>query len=286
MIKIALKNIRLLEKISKIPVLKHFFILKISENFPEIKSELVLNKFYGDIWVNDKTSKKTEKNRFSDLNIPSFELMKENKNCIIHDIAVSNGISSNDFNKFLLKKKKKHEFYISDKFAEIKIKKGFITKAYDNENNLIFAYAGCFYAADKNIFFPLTVLLFKLIQKTEVPEKFDYNLLLLHPEVLKKMKKNEIKFINCDVFKTDISEKFTFVRAMNILNLGYFNEKKIETAVVNIKKSMKENAVLLVGRTNAKKINNASFFRKQNNKLVHLKDINEGSEIKNIILNL
>ena len=286
MIKIALKNIRFLEKIAKIPVLKHFFILKISENFPEIKSELVLNKFYGDIWVNDKTSKKTEKNRFSDLNSPTFELIKESENCIIHDIAVSNGISSNDFHKFLLKKKKKHKLYISDKFAEIKIKKGFITKAYDNENHMIFAYAGCFYAADKNIFFPLTVLLFKLLQKNTPPEKFDYNLLLLHPEVSEKVKKKKFKFISYDIFNTEIYEKFTFVRAMNILNLGYFNEDKIRTAVINIKKSMKENAVLLVGRTNAKKINNASFFRKQNNKLAHLKDINKGSEIKKIIENL
>ncbi len=286
MIKIASKNINFLEKVSKIPVLKHFFILKISENFNDIKSELVLNKFYRDIWVNDKTSKKTEKKRFSDLDIPSFELMKENKDYIIHDIAVSNGICSNDFYELLAEKKKKFEFYISDKFAEIKVKKGFITKAYDNENHLIFAYAGCFYAADKNTFFPLTVLLFKLLQKNKTPEKFDYSLLLLHPEVSEKVKKKKFKFISYDIFNTEIHEKFTFVRAMNILNLGYFNEDKIRTAVINIKKSMKENAVLLVGRTNAKKINNASFFRKQNNKLAHLKDINEGSEIKKIIENL
>ncbi len=286
MIKIALKNIPFLEKISKIPILKYFFILKISEKFNEISSEPVLEKFYTDIYVSNKTSKRTHKNRFPDLNEISSGIIKKQKNPVIHDIAVSNGISSVEFFNFLKQNKLNSDFYISDKYAEISVKKCFITKAFDTEKNLIFAYVGCFFAVDKNIYFPLTVLLHKILKKQKTPETFDYKLLLFHPDVLKKINTGELKFINYDIFQTKISEKFTFVRVMNILNLGYFNEEKIKTALQNILISMKENAVLLIGRTNSESINNAGFYRKENGKLIHLKDINKGSEIKHIIENL
>ena len=286
MIKIASKNIRFLERISKIPVLKYFFVLKISENFPQINSEPVLEKFYTDIYVSNRTSKRTVKNRFPDLNEISFEYIKKQKNPVIHDVAVSSGISSSEFFDFLKSKNINSNFYASDKYAEIRVKKGFITKAYSSENKLIFAYFACFFAVDKNIFFPLTVLLHKILKKIKVPEKFDYKLLLLHPELSQKINKNEIEFINYDIFNTEVKDKFSFVRVMNILNLGYFDEQKIKTALKNIKKSMKENAVLLVGRTNSDGINNAGFYKKENGQFVLLKDVNKGSEINQIIKNL
>ncbi|NPA68899.1 MAG: hypothetical protein GXO50_09860 [Chlorobi bacterium] len=283
MIKFASENIKFLEKISAVPVLKYFFVLKISANFQKIDSEPVLKKFYTDIYVNDKTSKKTEKNRFDDLNETSLNYIKKQKNPVIHDIAVSNGISSSELSGKLKTGNIKNEFYISDKFAEIFVKKGFITKIYDSDKNLMFAYIGFLFAADKNIFFPLTVLLFKLLKKTKIPVNFDYKLLLFHPETLKKIKTGELRYINYDVFNTVIKDKFTFVRVMNILNLGYFNRQKIKPALENIKKSMKENAILLIGRTNADGINNAGFYKKNNNKLILLEDVNEGSEINSII---
>ncbi len=286
MIKIALKNISFLEKISKIPILKYFFILKISEKFNTISSEPVLQKFYTDIYVNNQTSKKTQKNRFPDLNEISLQLIKEQKNPIIHDVAVSNGISSAEFHDLLKSNNVDSEFCISDKYAEIFVKKGFITKAFTSENKLLFAYIGNIFAGDKNIFFPLTVLLYKILTNQKIIDDFDYKLLLLHPEILIKIKTKEINFINYDIFQTEINQKFTFVRVMNILNTGYFTEKQIKTGIENIIKSIKENGILLIGRTNSKNINNASFYKKTNGQLAHFKDVNKGSEIKQFIKNL
>ena len=283
MIKIAFKNIRFLEKVSKIPILKHFFILKISKNFPNINSEAVLYKFYKDIYVSNKTAKTTSKNRFPDLNILSLKYIIKQNNPVIHDVAVSSGISSNGFFELLKKENINNEFYISDKYVEIFVKKGFITKIFSSEKKFLFGYFGCLFAGDKNIFFPLTVLLFKILKNIKLPNDFDYKILLLHPEVLQKMSSNKIKFINYDIFNTETKENFTFVRAMNILNLGYFDETKIKKALQNLFISLKENGILLVGRTNSKGTNNASFYRKKDNRFSFLKDINEGSEIKHII---
>jgi len=283
MVKFALKNIKFLEKVSKIPILKHFFILKISKNFSKIKSDLVLQKFYKDIYVSNQTSKKTHKKRFTDLDKISLKYLKQTENIIIHDIAVSNGISSVELNNLLNKNNIKHSFTISDKFAEVFIKIGFITKVFSTENNLLFAYFGFLFAVDKNIFFPLTVLLFNIIKKQKLIDDADYSLLLLHPETLSKIDKNEISFINYDIFQTKIYEQYNFIRIMNILNLSYFNEEMIIKGIENIILSLKEGGILLIGRTNSQNINNASFFKKENGKLINLEDINKGSEIKYLI---
>lgn len=283
MIKFALKNISFLEKVAKVPVLKHFFILKISESFPEISSEEVLEKFYKDVYVSNKTSKKTQSGRFIDLDTITLDLVKKQENPIIHDIAVSNGISSYELNNKLGQENINCTYYLSDKYSRISVKKGLVTRAYSVENKLLFAYLGCFFAADKNIFFPFTVMLYKVLKKLRFRGNNDYDLLLMHPLVLKKLENEELNFLEYDIFQTLIQEKFTFVRVMNILNLGYFDKELIKKALRNISKSLKENGILLIGRTDSKNINNASFYRKRGEKFILLENVNHGTEIKELI---
>lgn len=286
MIKIALKNINFLKTVLKIPILKHFFIIKVSKSFSEINSSVILDKFYKDVYVSEKTSKKTHKNRFNDINKTCLKHFNNLNEIIIHDIAVSSGISSIEFSDFLKKNRLKFKLNISDKYAEVYVKEGFITKTFCSENNLLFAYYFVFFAGDKNKFFPLTVLLFKLIQNQKLIDEHDYRLLLFHPRVLKSINKNEISYIYYDVFNTKIYNLYTFVRAMNILNLSYFSEEKIKIAIENILNSLKEGGILLIGRTLKNGINNASLYKKQNNKLILIEDINSGTEVKHIINNL
>lgn len=283
MVKIAIKNIKFLKMVSKIPILKHCFIVKVSPEFNKILSERILNKFYKDIYVSNKTSKKTHINRFPDINEISLSYLNNKNEVIIHDIAVSNGISSVELKELLMLKNITNSFFISDKFAEVFVKKGIITKVFSVDNDLIFAYFWFLFAVDKNVFFPLTVFLFKLIKKQKLIDGADYKLLLLHPKVLNKIKNEEIKFINYDIFNTKVYNKFTFIRVMNILNLGYFNENQIIRALENIFISLKNEGVILIGRTNSNNINNASFFKKKDSKLILLEDVNDGTEIKHLI---
>ncbi len=285
MIKIAIKNIKLLTFLNRIPVIRYFFILKINQNFQNIRNNPVLEKFYTDIYVENKTSKRTANNRFTDIDKISLKYLDKEKINYIHDIAVSSGITSDNFYEFLKTQNIPFQMDISDKYAQIFVKKGFTTKIFDIDDHLIFAYWGVFFAGDKNIFFPLSVLLYKIIKKYNKKYDSDYSLYLFHPYILKKIADNKINVIEYDIFQTEQNKKYNFVRSMNILNIGYFSKSKLLTAVTNIKDSLKENGILLVGRTNSKGINNASFFKKIANKLILLEDVNNGSEIKDLILN-
>ncbi len=284
MIKLSFKNIKFLKFVNRIPIIKHFFILKISKSFTEIKDNKVLEKFYKDIYVQSRTSKKTEDNRFKNLENLTLKYLKENKYNYIHDIAVSSGITSNNLYDFLEKKFVNFNMDISDKYSKVYVKQGITTKIFDEDKNLVFAYFLCFFGGDKNIFFPFTVLLYKIINIFLSKFQYDYIQYLFHPEILKKVSRKEIKISEYDIFTTQISEKYTFVRAMNILNIGYFPEEKLLLAVNNIKNSLQEGGVFLVGRTSADNENNVSFFKKINNKLIHLEGFNKGSEIKKLIL--
>ncbi|MCF6240449.1 MAG: hypothetical protein L3J74_03785 [Bacteroidales bacterium] len=283
MIKIALKNIKLLHFINKIPLIRYFFILKIDQNFHNIRDNAVLEKFYQDIYVENKTSKKTANMRFNDVDSIALKYLNYNRKQYIHDIAVSSGITSDNFYEYLKKKNINFQMDISDKYSQISVKKGFTTKVYDADNNLSFAYWGFFFAGDKNIFFPLTVFLYKIIRKFDKNYDFNYSLYLFHPNILEKVKKQKINVVSYDIFQTTIKEKYDFVRCMNILNKTYFTDNQIMTALENIKQSIKENGILLIGRTNNKGTNNASIFQKKANKFIFMEDINKGSEVKTLV---
>ncbi len=284
MIKIALKNIKILTFLNKLPVLKYFFILKINEDFNKIQENEVLEKFYTDIYAQNKTSKRTANNRFTDIDKISLKYLSNENLNTIHDVAVSSGITSDNFYELLQKEQINFKMDISDKYSLIHVKKGFITKIFDADNQLFFAYWGIFFAGDKNIFFPLTVLLYKIIKKFTENYGSDYSLYLFHPKILKKLQENKINIIEYDIFSSSVEKKYSFVRCMNILNKGYFSDNELVKAINNIKKSLHEDGVLLIGRTNAKGINRASFFKKTGNGFILLKDINKGSEVKNLVL--
>jgi hypothetical protein len=285
MIKFGSKNVKFLKFTCKIPLLKHFFILKPTKSFYNVTDDRILNKFYTDIYVNSKTSKKTEKNRFIDIDIQSLKYIKNAKNSI-HDIAVSSGITSLEYFLFLKKNNINFEMFISDKYSKVHIKEGFNTIVYDNDHNIMFGYLGCLFGTDKNFFFPLTLLTFKLLSKIYNNKIYDYILYLYHPSIIDHISKNLIYNIDYDIFETKIENKFTCIRCMNILNKFYFDDNQIISALKNIKLSLIESGLLILGRTDSKRMNNVSFFQKNNNKLILLEDINSGSEIKELIMNI
>jgi len=94
---------------------------------------------------------------------------------------------------------------------------------------------------------------------------------------------NQIQDVSYDIFETRIYNRFTFVRCMNILNLVYFCEEKLYKGLENVVLSLKENGILQIGRTVSSR-NNVSFYRLQHGELIHLYDINDGTEIKEIII--
>jgi hypothetical protein len=235
------------------------------------------------IYVKNGVTKQTSDCRFSDVDNWVIKYLNKDKKNIVHDIAVSNGVTSLQFFNTIKQNSYNTEFYISDKFSKLYISGSSIMKVYDRDNELLFGYIFCFVATDNIKMFILSKILFSLLKKSRVNRNL--NEILLYDNTVKKAINNsQIIDIDYDVFndKTYI-DTFTFVRCMNLLNYNYFDTDTIKSGILNIKQSLKENGHLLVGRTNQNGINQASLFIKQNNSFILVENYNEGSEIQKII---
>jgi len=278
----VLSNENILKFLYKIPYIKYFFVININK-LENITDKNVIHMLYRLFYTNDGPTKQTIAGRFDDIDQIALKYMDDQYN-IIHDIGVSSGITSIELYKKLELHKMHSEFYISDKFSRFTVSNNKICKIYDSNNQLTFGYVSIFLASDKIRYFFISKLLFKIISKLSDNKMNMSQIILYDHEVKNLIYKQKIIDIEYDVFSSRISEKFTFIRCMNLLNLGYFNKRKIVDAINTIKNSLKEDGVLLIGRTLPNNMNKASFFKKKHNQLNLVEDINGGAEIKDLIL--
>lgn len=254
-----------------------FFILK--KNINKSRMEKIFSKLRV-----DNTFKTTSYNRMDDVNIKLKKYIKKffSKKIMICDFGVSSGQSTLELYNSLNKRQIKN-LYGFDKQIFIKIYKfkKFIF-LYSLKNNLLMVEYNK-YCLRYRFYF--------IFKKLEKPLVYMLNLINIKYEKSNVLipsfnKINNCKFFEQDIFK--IQKKyfnlFDVIRVTNLLNHSYFSEGKLRIAIKNINKISKEDCIILVNRTTNKKKNTASFFRKKNGKFELLKDINGGSEIKNLML--
>ena len=109
---------------------------------------------------------------------------------------------------------------------------------------------------------------------------------LVHPECLSAMKDGRsFQFSVHDLFQS-MASKFHVVRAMNVLNPGYFGRKKLEEAIRSCASTLVLGGLLVIGRNEDEKDGHprtTAFLRKEKGFDV-LWDIHGGSEIKPLVL--
>ena len=105
---------------------------------------------------------------------------------------------------------------------------------------------------------------------------------LLCGDVLELLRKEDLSFIQYDVFETTSSVGFDIVRCMNLLDIYYFSEDKLRKGIINIKASVKESGFLILGRTEGAE-NHATIYQKINNTLERRAIIGSGSEIDSLV---
>ncbi len=256
-----------------------FFILKKNFNKNRVK------KIFSLIRV-DNTFKTTNPNRMFDVNIILKNYIKKffSNKINICDLGISSGQSTLELYKEL-KEKNINYLYGFDKQIFIKIFKfKNLVFLYSLDNNLLMVeYKKYCLRYRYFIFFKqvekILIYLFKIMKINYY--KTDVLVPGLH-------KINNFKFCEQDIFNMEKKyfNYFDVVRVTNLLNYSYFSRQKIKIAKFYLNKISKENSIILINRTNDKKKNIASIFRKRNGKFELLEDINGGSEIKDIMLSL
>ena len=68
-------------------------------------------------------------------------------------------------------------------------------------------------------------------------------------KLLELIRKGHVEELSYDIFSTSLPDRFTFFRCMNVLNLGYFKSDAIRRALTLLENSLKDQGILLLGRT-------------------------------------
>jgi chemotaxis methyl-accepting protein methylase len=289
MYKLVTKNIKLLTLFNKYKIFRSIFVFDITFLSMVDDTELY-NSVISSYSNNNNTSKFTYPGRFNDINKIIISILSNSKKkYLLHDVAISTGITTYELYNCL--KKNNNDFHItgSDLYAEIYYQGNNIKYFYDKDGSLIQIYFFNIFCSLKitNIFF-LSKMLF-IILKRNSNTAINKIIYLFDKNFKDLITNNEIKFISYDLFTNNEKEKtkYDLIRAMNILNLVYFNENEIRFALKKLKNSLNINGILLIGRTNSNGINNATFYKlNDNSNFEILQKVNNGYEFNYLLENL
>ena len=282
-------------------VISSFKLFKILNNFKFVKKFIVFNirsmdslsSIYDFAFVvstfstESKHGKTTFANRFLDLDSVVLKFLSQQSMIEIHDVAVSSGVTSCELLNRVKELDKVFKFTISDKFANYLISGNKIARIYSEDKRLLYGYVfGILADKDLSRYFILSRFLYFLLKSIPCENKFN-KIQLFDFDTKKLIKTNELNYIEYDLFGINCAPRYSFVRCMNALNANsWFSEEQNKIGISKLKSSLIDGGILLIGRTDDfSNQNNASFFKKINDKFVHLEDFNHGSDIKNIIIN-
>jgi hypothetical protein len=285
MLQIALADYRLL-KLARI-FSKSRFVPKLYA-LNSITNPGFYYKFLSDIKLRNAVFKTTTPSRFKDMEGILVKYFRPGRRYCIHDIAVSNGISSVELHDLLKKNNIDFELNISDKFSRGYFRGRFLQTVYDaTMTPLNYYFCGIYLRhGDAGNLLCRKLHAFMCRHEKSAVKKPVKEFSFYHPETLMLLLKQGLRVLEYDIFETGITEKFDFVRAMNILNRVYFPDDAIVKALRLIKNSVKNEGVFLVGRSGPDGVNRAGFFKKCDNKFIVMEDYNTGSEIKDLVLNI
>ena len=282
MIKFVVSNKKLLLALYKLPLLKRCFVYDFSA-LNSIRDDDFYNLVFSHIIVSNGLTKTTRSGRFRDLDEIAVHLLQKTGKIQLHDIGVSNGITSLELFDKIRDSGLPVHFCISDKFARIYYKGRAVKKFYDADGNLISVNFFFLHFSPRigKAFF-LSRWLFNLYKKTtRLDKESEKEILLLAPAVYKKIQEEKIELLEFDVFATRADHPFTFLRCLNVLMPAYFSTDQIRQGVNNLKENLAEDGYLLLGRTDASNINHATFYTRKGDRLQADRVINNGFDYNN-----
>ncbi len=232
------------------------------------------------------TSKQTNSKRFASLDRLACSLIAKHAAFDIHDVGVSSGITSLEFHDELRALRVPVRLTISDKYSVYYATGSLPICIWDAEGEAI-EYYFCGVLAKNKVSrsFPLSKLLYRFLSSRVRRAGEERRFALLHAEVLKRINCGAIRFIDYDIM-TPLSEEFSFIRCMNLLNVSYFSEAEIRKALKNLISGLRTDGILLLGSTLSAGENAAGFYLKTNRGLRLLESCGGGSAINDLVLSI
>jgi hypothetical protein len=266
----------------RIPVLRKLWAFR-TDAMPELRNPAIRDYVYRAFFTQNATSKQTSVGRFADLDRVARSIIMEHRLADIHDVGVSSGVTSLELLHALATTGIPLSFHISDKYAVYGSNGRFLVRIVDAQGSVRELYVGSLLGTrDVTYKFPVTRFLYWLLARRPIRGPVRSFVLFDH-EVLEHIRAGLVRRIDYDVFTTRMPGAFSFVRCMNLLNLGYFPSESIEVALRNLIESLKEGGVLQIGRTHPDGISHATFYRKRGTRLEMLQEVGSGTEVRELI---
>jgi hypothetical protein len=234
--------------VARMPFLREFIVCRI-DAIANLKGAEIRDYVYSRIRTGMHTPKETAVGRFRDLDEITASLAISDDLNIIHYLAVSSGVTSLELYRVLESRGFPLKLYISDKYATHGSTGRALIRIVDADQKPVEMYV-CRVLAKRNLTncFFLTRFLYSLLADVGAHHPIRW-FPLLDPAIMEQIDRGRIQQLNYDVFETRMPAAFTFVRCMNLLNLGYFTPSRIVDALHNIVESLKDGGVLQIGRT-------------------------------------
>lgn len=224
----------------------------------------------------------TAEKRFADLDGIAVPLILSQKNPSIHDIGVSNGVTSLELYNAVAAIRDDFEFCLSDKNFDCFYTGRLARRVYDSDGKFFEGYFfGVFCRSDLSGKYFISRILGRALNRPpgNAPRT---RIVYLDRRLRALADSGKIKRISFDALNNDIEDRFTFVRCMNLLILQYFSAEELKRAVNLIIRSLKEGGIFQTGRT-VDGVNHATFFMKEGGRLSVIRHVNDGSEINETI---
>jgi hypothetical protein len=254
---------------------------------PVIQDRELADRIVSSVWVDGVSlSKETAAGRFRDLDEMLIDLTRQVSNPVVHDVGVSNGVTSLDLLEGFHARDRWPTIYISDKFARcLYVQRGPVTRVYDSYGTLIQGRVGILLADPQASWrFGVSRLLFVLLARTK-PRRSDskaVEIFLYSRSVRDALEARAMTHLEYDVFSSYVDIKFDVVRCMNTITRKYFTRDRIGDALSNLGRSLKSSGLLLVGRTLPNGHNDATFFRLVDDRFVVERVVNQGADVHEI----
>jgi hypothetical protein len=280
--KLATSNPWLLRFVYSSRGLDRFVTFRLSA-IDEIRDEYLLDQIYARAATPGGHAKQSSRGRFADADKVAVRLVAPMSSRVVHDVAVSSGITSCELFD-ALSKLENLEFYVSDRYNRLRCEGELFQRIYSREGEMICGYLGPLAAEEKPSRFVYGSAVLHRMLSWWPRRGHGREIDLFHPTTRMYLREGRLREIDYDVFAAKIVGRFTFVRCMNILNLNsWFSESAIRKGLANVIESVAVGGVLQLGRTRVDGTNDVTFYERAATGLNAVERMNSGSELEPLV---
>lgn len=252
----------------------------------QIQQANIYSKAINLIRLANGTFKTTASDRLIEVDEKLICLLERSRTYNILDVGASDGVTSAELFIRLEQRSIQSKITFTDKYASLFYQKRlFDTLYFDSDNTFLFARVGPIladgYLPNHYIFSKILGFLYR--KKSSVKRNLE-SIPLINPMATTLIDEGKLTFEFMDVTDLKVDGKYDLIRCMNILNPRYFSATDLKTAILKFAEHLSPGGILIIGRTNGEYgLNNVSFYKKIDDQLSCILNINKGSEIHDIV---